>query len=89
VRKENPEYKKVRKRLRSARIALRLTQEEVAEQLNRQQSFVAKVESGARCIDPIELLQFAAIYKLEVLWFLQDVVIDLKRDAPDDEPLDL
>lgn len=36
-----------------------LTQAEVAERLDRYQSFVATVESGQRRIDVVDLLQFA------------------------------
>jgi transcriptional regulator with XRE-family HTH domain len=71
-RTDAPEYKRMRKRLETARKAMGLTQAEVALQIGRPQSFVSKVESGERCINPIELKQLAAIYGQEINWFLDD-----------------
>jgi len=71
-RTDSPAYRRMRKRLEEARRASGLTQAEVASQIGRPQSFVSKVESGERCIDPIELKHLAAIYRLDILWFLDD-----------------
>jgi transcriptional regulator with XRE-family HTH domain len=57
-------------RLREAREAAKLTQTQVAEKLGKPQSYVSKVESGERRIDPVELARFAAVYGREVGWFL-------------------
>jgi transcriptional regulator with XRE-family HTH domain len=71
-RTDAPEYRRMRNRLEAARKAMGLTQAEVAFQIGKPQSFVSKVESGERRIDPIELKQLAAIYRLEIGWFLDD-----------------
>ena len=46
--------------------------EEVAEVFGRPQSFLSKIESGERRIDPVELCHFADLYKKPVEWFLPD-----------------
>jgi transcriptional regulator with XRE-family HTH domain len=49
-------------RLRQARRDACLTQAEVGRQIGARQSFVSKVESGERRLDPVELARFAAVY---------------------------
>jgi transcriptional regulator with XRE-family HTH domain len=65
-----PEYKRMRERLREAREAAGMTQEKVAEHLGKPQSFVSKVETGERRIDPTELEKFARLYGKPVTFFL-------------------
>lgn len=60
------EYKKMIKRLKQARIQAGLTQAQVSKSLNKPQSFVSKIESGERRIDPIELSTLAKLYKERV-----------------------
>lgn len=43
-----------------------LTQQELADKINRPQSFVAKYEGGERRLDLIELIEIASHIKLEV-----------------------
>jgi hypothetical protein len=50
-----------------------LTQWQVADQLQRPQSFVSKCESGERRIDVIELADFAALYKKRLDYFVDSV----------------
>jgi transcriptional regulator with XRE-family HTH domain len=57
-------------RLREARKAAGLTQAQVAERLGKQQSYVSKVESGERRIDPVELKRFAVLYGRDTSSFL-------------------
>ena len=47
-----------------------MTQEKVAEHLGKPQSFVSKVETGERRIDPTELEKFAKLYGKPVTFFL-------------------
>ncbi|MEE9396545.1 MAG: helix-turn-helix transcriptional regulator [Methylococcales bacterium] len=49
-----------------ARIQAELTQQAVADKLDRPQSFVAKYEGGERRLDFIELIDIAAILKIEI-----------------------
>lgn len=64
------EYGSLVERLRMAREEAGLTQEEVAGVFGRPQSFLSKVESGERRIDPVELCHFADLYNKPVEWFL-------------------
>lgn len=65
-----PEYTRMRERLKEARKAAGMTQEHVAEELGRPQSFVSKVETGERRIDPTELEKFARLYGKPITYFL-------------------
>jgi transcriptional regulator with XRE-family HTH domain len=67
-----PEYQRMRGRLREARRAAGLTQETVAKHFDKPQSFVSKVETGERRIDPTELEKFAKLYMKPLCFFLSD-----------------
>ncbi len=66
-------YRYLLKRLRKARLEARLTQVEAAQALGRRQTFISKVELGERRIDPIELQQFATLYRKRIAYFLPSV----------------
>lgn len=53
------EYQVLREILRAARIAAGVTQQQLADRLEKPQSYVAKVEGGERRIDVIEFIAFA------------------------------
>jgi DNA-binding transcriptional regulator YiaG len=55
----SPQHQKLRELLVAARKKAKLTQAEVAEQLGRPQSCVAKYEGGERRLDVIEFMQVA------------------------------
>lgn len=55
----SPQHQKLRELLIAARKKAGLTQAEVALQLDRPQSFVAKYEGGERRLDVIEFIQLA------------------------------
>lgn len=57
--------KKLRELLRDARLDRELRQVDVAESLGRPQSYVAKVESGERTLDFIEVLDYCKAVKLD------------------------
>ena len=63
-------YAELRRRLRDARASAGLTQRDVAARLNRPPSFIAKVESGERRLDVLELDDLAAIYGKPLDWFV-------------------
>lgn len=69
---DQAEYQAMVERLRKAREKAGLTQDRVAEELGKPQSFVSKVENGERRIDPVELCYFAALYGKPIGWFLSD-----------------
>jgi len=60
------EYKRLLKRLRRARLAVGLTQEELAERLGQTQSFVSKCERGERRLDVLELAHFCWAIRIEL-----------------------
>jgi len=66
----DPAYQRMLARLREAREAAKLTQTQVAERLGKPQSYVSKVESGERRVDPVELARFAEVYGLPITAFL-------------------
>ena len=68
-----PEYQHLLKKLREARQACGLTQDQVAKALRRTQSYVTKCELGERRLDPIDLARFAKLYRQPVSFFLPKV----------------
>jgi hypothetical protein len=58
--------KKLRELLKEGRLAVELRQVDVAESLGRPQSYVAKVESGERTLDFIEVLDYCKAIGLNV-----------------------
>ena len=58
------------KRLREARELAGLTQVEVAKALGRTQAWVSKCELGERRIDPLDLQDFARLYRKPFSYFL-------------------
>lgn len=63
-------YRAFLTRLRQARLDAGLTQVEVAAQLGKHQSYVAKCEAGDRRVDVIELVEYARLYGKTVDWFV-------------------
>jgi hypothetical protein len=57
--------KKLREVLKAARLAAGLRQVDLSSALSRPQSFVAKVESGERKLDFIEVLDLCAVIGLD------------------------
>ncbi len=64
-------YKAFLLRLRQARKEMGLTQAQVAMQLGKPQSYVAKCESGERRVDVVELSEFAKLYGKPLNYFLR------------------
>jgi transcriptional regulator with XRE-family HTH domain len=64
-------YRKLLARLREARDAAGMSQEQVGAALGVRQKFVSKVETGERRIDPIELQEFAELYGKPIQFFLE------------------
>lgn len=56
----SPPYQLLRRLLCEARTAANLTQLQVAERMQRPQSFVSKYESGERHLDVIEFLELCS-----------------------------
>ncbi len=67
----SPRYRRFTKRLREARVRAGMNQVEAARALGRPQSFIAKIESGQRRVDVIELQDLARVYRKSLSFFLQ------------------
>ncbi|MHB8276464.1 MAG: helix-turn-helix domain-containing protein [Candidatus Humimicrobiaceae bacterium] len=65
------DYNYLTKQLRNARIEAGLNQKEVANKLNRTQSYISKIESGQLRIDVIQLKELAELYKKDLDYFLK------------------
>ena len=64
------DYHQMLERLKQARVDAGLSQQEVADLLNKKQSYISKVESGERRVDIIEIKNLAEIYKKELSYFV-------------------
>lgn len=62
-------YKELAHRLKTARLDANLKQEEVAEIIEKPQSFVSRLESGDRRIDVVELAHLARLYGKQLNFF--------------------
>jgi len=67
-------------RIRSAREDAKLTQEQLAELADMDQSAISKIEKGIRSLDTFGLLRIAKSVGRPVTWLL-----DVDRDLDDDE----
>lgn len=63
-------YRYMLQRLRQARLVAGLTQADAARALQRPQSFVSKCELGERRMDPLDLQDFARLYRKPLTFFL-------------------
>ena len=64
-------YKYLIKQLKSARIEACFNQKEVANKLNRTQSYISKIEAGQLRVDVIQLKELAELYKKDIGYFLK------------------
>jgi transcriptional regulator with XRE-family HTH domain len=74
----SPKYRRFRDLLIQARKAAELTQTELADRLQRPQSFVSKYENGERRLDLIEFLEVATVLSIDIAAFIRD----LQQDSP-------
>ena len=65
------DYKKIINRLKQARIDAGLSQQVVADKLEKPQSYVSKIESGERRLDVAEIKKFAVVYKKDISFFIK------------------
>ena len=65
------DYKEIIERLKKARIEADLSQQAVADKLDKPQSYISKIESGERRLDVAEMKKFAVIYKKPADYFLK------------------
>lgn len=68
---QDNEYKMIIARLKEARLETNLSQQEVADRLEKPQSYVSKIESGERRLDVAEIKRFANVYKKDISFFIK------------------
>ena len=68
----SPRYQEFLAKLRQARLDAGMTQVEVAQALDKPQSYVSKCESGERRVDVTELQMIAAVYQRSIEDFLPE-----------------
>jgi transcriptional regulator with XRE-family HTH domain len=74
-------YQRLVPLLREAREAAGLSQVQIAQHFGKPQSWVAKIESGERRIDPAELISFAEALGLDPMKFFATIVARLSAPA--------
>jgi transcriptional regulator with XRE-family HTH domain len=74
-------YKLFLARLREARLAAGLTQQDVARRLGQRQSFVSKCERGERRVDVIELRAFCQAFGVSLPTFVRRLEVALRSRA--------
>lgn len=65
------QYQTMLARLREARLAVGLRQDDVAERLGVRQTLISKIELGDRRIDPVELAELADLFGVSVDWLIR------------------
>jgi transcriptional regulator with XRE-family HTH domain len=75
----SPQYERFRALLVQARKGAGLTQYDLAQRLERPQSYVSKYENGERRLDLIEFLNLAAVLNIDVVTFIEA----LQQSQPD------
>ena len=65
---------KLQELLTQARIDAALTQQQLADKLDKPQSFVAKYEGGERRIDVIELIEVCNAMEVDALKLIKQIV---------------
>ena len=71
VRHRTKEHQALQRVLRSLRIEKRLSQAELAQRLQKPQSYVSKYESGERRLDLIELRQICGALNIGLVKFVE------------------
>ena len=63
-------YRSLLLRLREARKAAGMSQEQAAAALSAPQKYISRIETGERRVDPIELQELAELYGKPIQFFL-------------------
>ena len=71
---ERQKYEYLQKEFKKARLKAELTQINLANRLNRPQSFVSKVESSERMLDVIEFVDYCHALGIEPGQYLDNLV---------------
>lgn len=66
------DYKFLTKQLKNSRLEAKLTQKEVANLLDKTQSYISKIEMGQIRIDVIQLKEIAKLYNKDLNYFVKE-----------------
>jgi transcriptional regulator with XRE-family HTH domain len=80
VRDDEHEWRALGERLREAREYLGISQQEVSELLGVSRPAVTQMESGRRKVSPLELREFARVYRKPYEWLVGE-----SEQSPDDD----
>jgi len=69
-----PRYARMKQLIVEARKDQGITQVELAEMLDRPQSFISKVEQGERRLDVTELLDIIEVLQIDPISFVEDLL---------------
>ena len=75
----SPDYQLFRTLLIQARVTSGLTQMQIAETLNKPQSYISKYERGERRLDFPEFIELADILGINIAAFVDDYRVALAR----------
>jgi transcriptional regulator with XRE-family HTH domain len=78
----SPLYRALLARMRAARQARGITQQELARRLGKPQSYVSKAESGERRLDVVEFLHFMRAIEGEPHALLRDLEREYRATRP-------
>ncbi len=76
----DPRYQRIATLLTDLRKQRGWLQQDVADRIGRPQAFVSKVESGARRLDVVELLDFLRVLEADPHAFI-DTLLDMPMSA--------
>lgn len=77
----SPAHHLLLRALRSARKAANLNQQDVAARLGKPQSYIAKIETGERRIDVVELIAIAKVIELDLQVLLTELAAHLDEQS--------
>lgn len=66
------DHERIVSRLKQARLASGLVQEDAAKYMKTTQSSLSKLESGQRRVDAAQLVHFAKLYKKPINFFFKE-----------------
>ena len=78
----DPSYLRFLIKLRDARIAAHISQEELARRLRKHQTFVSKIETAQRTLDLLDFLIWAREIGSEPKGLLEDFIEEVQHRKP-------
>ncbi|WP_285703389.1 XRE family transcriptional regulator [Microtetraspora sp. NBRC 16547] len=88
--REPREWEEVGDRIRECRVAAGLSQEQLASAMNLERTIIAKIETGVRRVDALELAKLSAVLDVPLTYFLSrpPAVISRRAELAEDSATD-